>query len=161
ISRRCRCASRTAGSWLRDRSSDGSGFSRCSPATTKLPIDQQRRRETVSGQYGKWSVAAGAALTLSLLVTSALAQQTPNPPPAPPRARAPMPGTGHPVAAPAPLAPVLASYKPVTADRLKQPDDGDWLMFRRTYNGWGYSPLNQITTANASHLHPVWSMATG
>ncbi len=60
-----------------------------------------------------------------------------------------------------PLAPVLGSYKPVTADRLKQPDDGDWLMFRRTYNGWGYSPLAQITTANASHLHPVWSMATG
>ena len=27
--------------------------------------------------------------------------------------------------------------------------------------GWGYSPLDQITTANASHLHPVWSMATG
>jgi len=44
---------------------------------------------------------------------------------------------------------------------LTKPDDGDWLMFRRTYNGWGYSPLDQITTANASHLHPVWSMATG
>ena len=72
-----------------------------------------------------------------------------------------MPPNGEPVAAPAPLAPVLAAYKPVTADRLSKPDDGDWLMFRRTYNGWGYSPLNQITAANASRLHPVWSMATG
>ena len=112
-------------------------------------------------RYGKTGVAAAAALTLGLLASSALAQQTPNPPPAPPAAPDPMPANGDPVATPAPLAPVLASYKPVTADRLKQPDDGDWLMFRRTYNGWGYSPLNQITTANASHLHPVWSMATG
>ena len=72
-----------------------------------------------------------------------------------------MPPNGDPVTAPAALAPALAAYKAVTADRLTKPDDGDWLMFRRTYNGWGYSPLDQITTANASHLHPVWSMATG
>ena len=72
-----------------------------------------------------------------------------------------MPPNGDPVAAPAALTPALAAYKSVTADRLTKPDDGDWLMFRRTYNGWGYSPLDQITTANASHLHPVWSMATG
>ena len=72
-----------------------------------------------------------------------------------------MPPNGKSVTAPAALAPALAAYKSVTADRLTKPDDGDWLMFRRTYNGWGYSPLDQITTANASHLHPVWSMATG
>ncbi len=113
-------------------------------------------------KQNKWRATAVAALTLGLLTSSALAQQPgPNPPPAPPAAPDPMPPNGDPVATPLPLAPELSSYKPVTADRLKQPDDGDWLMFRRTYNGWGYSPLAQITTANASHLHPVWSMATG
>ncbi len=39
--------------------------------------------------------------------------------------------------------PALQNYKPVTADRLKKPDDGDWLMVRRTYDGWGYSPLTR------------------
>jgi hypothetical protein len=32
---------------------------------------------------------------------------------------------------------MLQNYKPVTADRLKQPEDSDWLMYRRTYDGWG------------------------
>jgi len=52
-------------------------------------------------------------------------------------------------------------YRPVTADRLKNPDAGDWLMVRRTYDGWGYSPLKQITPANVSRLEPVWTFATG
>ena len=33
----------------------------------------------------------------------------------------------------------ISSYRPVTAERLQNPDDADWLMIRRTYNGWGYS----------------------
>jgi alcohol dehydrogenase (cytochrome c) len=53
------------------------------------------------------------------------------------------------------------NYRPVTADRLKNPDAGDWLMVRRTYDGWGYSPLKQITPANISRLEPVWTFATG
>ena len=52
-------------------------------------------------------------------------------------------------------------YRPVTADRLRNPDAGDWLMVRRTYDGWGYSPLKQITRANVSRLEPVWTFATG
>jgi len=84
-----------------------------------------------------------------------------NPPPTPPAAPDPMPANGEPVAPQAPLAPVLADYKPVTAERLTHPADGDWLMFRRTYNGWGYSPLAQITPANAGQLKLVWSMTTG
>jgi len=55
----------------------------------------------------------------------------------------------------------LQNYKPVTQEELKQPADGDWLMWRRTYNGWGYSPLSQITTDNVSRLKPVWTLATG
>src|SRR5215468_2324767 len=60
-----------------------------------------------------------------------------------------------------PVPPLLQNYKPVTADRLKQPDDGDWLMYRRTYDSWGYSPLSQITPENAARLKPVWTLQTG
>ena len=62
---------------------------------------------------------------------------------------------------PAPVPAVLQNYKPVTAERLRNPEDSDWLMVRRTYNGWGYSPLFQITTANVQRLQPVWVLATG
>ena len=56
---------------------------------------------------------------------------------------------------------ILQTYQPVTAERLLQPSDGDWLMIRRTYDGWGYSPLNQITTSNVARLQPVWVFSTG
>src|SRR6266436_3029521 len=36
-------------------------------------------------------------------------------------------------------------FVPVTDAMLRNPDPGDWLMWRRTLNSWGYSPLNQIT----------------
>src|SRR5262245_49775331 len=57
--------------------------------------------------------------------------------------------------------PLLKNYKPVTAQRLLKPDDGDWLMIRRTYDGWGYSPLEKINTANVSRLKQVWKIDTG
>jgi len=62
---------------------------------------------------------------------------------------------------PKPTPKLLEQYKAVTADRLKHPEDSDWLMVRRTYDGWGYSPLDQITTANVARLQPVWMMSTG
>ena len=34
-------------------------------------------------------------------------------------------------------------------------------MIRRTYDGWGYSPLSQIETGNVSRLEPVWGFSTG
>src|SRR5712691_4097851 len=55
---------------------------------------------------------------------------------------------------PMPMPAVLRNYQPVTAERLKNPEDGNWLMIRRTYNGWGYSPLNQITAQNVARLRP-------
>jgi alcohol dehydrogenase (cytochrome c) len=62
---------------------------------------------------------------------------------------------------PGPTPEVLQKYSPVTADRLKNPEDGNWLLFRRTYDGWGYSPLKEITPDNANRLQLVWSAATG
>jgi alcohol dehydrogenase (cytochrome c) len=65
----------------------------------------------------------------------------------------------------APLAPdavpgPLREYRPVTAERLLRPEAGDWLMIRRTYDGWGYSPLDRITRDNVSRLRPVWMTPT-
>jgi glucose dehydrogenase len=41
----------------------------------------------------------------------------------------------------------IPNFVPVTDAQLRNPPAGDWLMYRRTYDGWGYSPLNQINTA--------------
>jgi alcohol dehydrogenase (cytochrome c) len=57
--------------------------------------------------------------------------------------------------------PILERYKAVTSERLRKPEDGDWLMVRRTYDGWNYSPLSRITPANVTRLQPAWSFATG
>jgi alcohol dehydrogenase (cytochrome c) len=55
----------------------------------------------------------------------------------------------------------MESYQPITAQQLLKPDDGDWPMYRRTYNGQGYSPLDEIDTANVKSLRPVWTLSTG
>jgi alcohol dehydrogenase (cytochrome c) len=69
------------------------------------------------------------------------------------------PGTEASVQIPVPQA--VRDYQPVTAERLRKPEDGNWLMLRRTYDGWGYSPLGQITPENVGRLRPVWVFATG
>ena len=46
---------------------------------------------------------------------------------------------------------------PVTDEMLLNPPDGDWLMWRRTYNGWGYSPLDQINKDNVGELRLAWA----
>ena len=38
----------------------------------------------------------------------------------------------------------VRNFVPVTDSMLEKPDPGDWLMWRRTLDGWGYSPLSQI-----------------
>ena len=47
--------------------------------------------------------------------------------------------------------------RPVTDAMLRNPDPGDWLMFRRTYDGQSYSPLAQINRNNVKDLELVWS----
>ncbi|MFL5047790.1 MAG: PQQ-binding-like beta-propeller repeat protein, partial [Xanthobacteraceae bacterium] len=79
-------------------------------------------------------------------------------------ALAQMPQVVAPVSAtptPGPLPEVLQKYSAVTAERLKKPEDGNWFHFRRTYDGWGFSPLNEITPKTVGRLQLVWSMATG
>jgi len=52
------------------------------------------------------------------------------------------------------------AYPTVTDERLQHPEAGDWLMYRRTYDGWGFSPLKQITSSNIHKLSLAWSMST-
>ena len=49
--------------------------------------------------------------------------------------------------------------RPVTASELENPAPGDWLMWRRTLDGWGYSPLDRIDRGNVDRLRLVWSRA--
>ncbi len=51
----------------------------------------------------------------------------------------------------------VPDFAPVTDSVLENPDPGDWLMWRRTLNGWGYSPLAQINAQNAGQLRLVWT----
>ena len=50
-------------------------------------------------------------------------------------------------------------FTPVTTEMLQEPSDKDWLMWRRTLDGWGYSPLDQITRENVDRLRMVWTRA--
>ena len=50
-------------------------------------------------------------------------------------------------------------FVPVTDAMLQDPDPADWLMWRRTLDGWGYSPLDTITRDNVGDLRMVWSRA--
>ena len=53
----------------------------------------------------------------------------------------------------------VKNYVPVTSDMLKNPPPGDWLVFRGNYQGWSYSPLNQITRDNVQDLKLAWVWA--
>ena len=51
----------------------------------------------------------------------------------------------------------LPEWEPITKERLLNPEDGDWLSYRRTYDVFGFSPLDQINRTNVQNLRPVWS----
>ena len=44
------------------------------------------------------------------------------------------------------------SFVPVTDAMLENPADEDWLTWRRTTDGWGYSPLNDINLDNYTYI---------
>ena len=61
-------------------------------------------------------------------------------------------------AAPAPPVPKITA---VTDAMLQNPDPNEWLMWRRTLNSWGFSPLDQIKKTNVSQLRMVWTRGLG
>ncbi len=57
------------------------------------------------------------------------------------------------------LAGTVDGYRPVTDEMLRDPDDGDWLMIRRNYESWSYSPLADVDRANVGELELAWVWA--
>ncbi len=130
------------------------------------------------GSIGRNVVACLAMLaTLAVLDRVVLTQQ---PPPTPPGGRGAgvPPGDGRGAApAPAPagrggrgiendptaqkalaaLRAPLDRLTPVTDEMLRNPPPGDWLHWRRTYDGWGYSPLNQVNRDTVKNLNVAWT----
>ena len=53
----------------------------------------------------------------------------------------------------------VKNYIPVTDEMLRNPPPGDWLMARRNYQGWSYSPLAEITRDNVKNLKLAWVWA--
>jgi alcohol dehydrogenase (cytochrome c) len=52
-------------------------------------------------------------------------------------------------------------FQAVTDAVLRNPPPADWLMWRRTLNSWGYSPLQDITPDNVRTMRMVWTRALG
>ena len=63
------------------------------------------------------------------------------------------------IAASKALAQSSGDFVPVTDAMLQDPAPADWLMWRRTLDGWGYSPLDQINRQNVGDLRMVWTRA--
>jgi len=61
------------------------------------------------------------------------------------------------------VAGTVPDFVPVTEAMLRNPAAGDWLMLRRDYAATSYSPLAEITAANAGQLQLawIWPMADG
>jgi alcohol dehydrogenase (cytochrome c) len=54
---------------------------------------------------------------------------------------------------------LLADMTAVTDAMLENPADGDWLLWRRTYQNISFSPLKQISTTNVHDLGVAWTLA--
>lgn len=53
----------------------------------------------------------------------------------------------------------LQGFAPVSDALLASPPEQDWLLWRRTYDDAGFSPLKQINRQNVRRLHVAWSIA--
>jgi alcohol dehydrogenase (cytochrome c) len=53
----------------------------------------------------------------------------------------------------------VKNYVPVTDEMLRNPPPGDWLMARRNYQAWSYSPLTEIARDNVKELRLAWVWA--
>lgn len=102
------------------------------------------------------------ASTVSIGAVASGAQTRPVVPPAP-TTTPPMPGPTAPAARGVTRPGEVRNYRPVTTALLQDPDPGDWLMIRRTYQAWSHSPLTAITRENVGQLQLawVWAMTDG
>src|SRR5262245_12073822 len=89
-------------------------------------------------------IGAGTGAGSQSAAASAQGAAPPPPPPLPP---------------PVLINRVVAGFTPVTDEMLRNPPPGEWLTWRRTLDGQGYSPLNQITRENVHGLRLAWEWA--
>src|SRR5947199_2982468 len=66
--------------------------------------------------------------------------------------------------APSPQSPTktlrpVPNFVAVTDQTMRAPKPDDWLIHRGNYQGWGYSPLDQINKGNVKTLQLVWARA--
>lgn len=119
------------------------------------------------------TVALSAATAVSLRAGAAGVTPSPAPAPPPPAATAqaggpPQGGGGLPRGPESvnmamgggayPNRPV-PNFTPVSEQMLLNPPPGDWLNWRRTLDGQGYSPLKEITRENVSSLRLAWALS--
>jgi alcohol dehydrogenase (cytochrome c) len=53
----------------------------------------------------------------------------------------------------------IKNFTPVTDDMLRNPPPGDWLMARRNYQAWSYSPLADVNRKTVKDLKLAWVWA--
>jgi alcohol dehydrogenase (cytochrome c) len=102
---------------------------------------------------GPTALAAGTAVAIGTVATGTPPATTQTQAPAAPG------GAARPQAAPARglyVTGEVPRFTPVTDEMLKTPPPGDWLMARRNYQAWSYSPLDEITAANVGSLRLAW-----
>src|SRR6185437_14828390 len=109
------------------------------------------------------AVLAGWTLLDRIVLTPAAGQATPTgdgTPPPPTRRRPVM--TPYAQSKLAAMRAPLDRITPVTDEMLRNPPPGDWLQWRRTYDGWAYSPLMQINRDTVKNLKVArtWSLAS-
>jgi alcohol dehydrogenase (cytochrome c) len=92
-------------------------------------------------------------LSIALLCALSSMAHAQNPPRALPPAAQNNPAQPTPTATPR----ALQNFLPLTDQMLRAPKPEDWLMLRGNYQGWGYSPLEQINKANVKNLQLVWA----
>ena len=119
-----------------------------------------------SSKPGSLDAATYAALVAYVLQENAIVAGK-EPLPADPRMLASMmvPGGGFSIMSYSPYTPQkpvllpnpLDHFRPVGKADLANPPPQDWLTWRRGWDAHGFSPLTQITAANAALLKVVWS----
>ncbi len=59
------------------------------------------------------------------------------------------------------LSAASALAQPVDTARIAGGDPNDWLTYHQSYNGWSYSPLDQINANNVKDLEVAWISVPG
>ena len=59
------------------------------------------------------------------------------------------------------LCAATALAQPVDTARIAAGDPNDWLTYHQSYNGWSFSPLDQINTNNVKDLEVAWIAVPG